>query len=89
MTQSEALEFREKLAALQHSIWSHWMQWLFKVSKGSINIEGESGEVIIPEELVQRWKRQMNTPYSELSGKEKDSDREQADKIFKLFSENV
>lgn len=32
---------------------------------------------MIPADLVHRWTEQMNTPYSELSDREKDSDREQ------------
>ena len=33
------------------------------------------------------WQRQMNTKYGELSEKEKESDRHQADKIIKMLKE--
>jgi len=68
---------REPLADLQHDIWSHWMQWLFACST-----QNPDGTVTIHAEKVERWKRQMTTPYAELSEPEKDSDREQADKVI-------
>jgi hypothetical protein len=36
-------------------------------------------------EALDRWTRQMNTPYADLSEKEKDSDREWADKVLEIF----
>lgn len=77
----ERSKFREKLADLQHEIWSSWMRWQFSVCETQ-----EDGRVLIPAELVQRWIRQMSTSYSELSEKEKDSDREQADKVLALLN---
>jgi hypothetical protein len=68
---------REKLAEIQHKIWAHWMTHLFSVS--TLN---EDGSCTIPQGKVKRWKRQVQTPYSELSEAEKESDREQADKII-------
>lgn len=68
---------RESLANLQHEIWSHWMRYLF--SKG---VTGHDGVFMLSCQCVELWQRQMNTPYAELSDKEKDSDREQADKII-------
>ena len=61
----------ERIAAVQHEIWSHWMRFLF----------GEC-VVIAPAELERRWRRQMNTPYAELTEEEKESDREQARKVI-------
>ena len=73
----------EKLADLQHEIWSHWMKYLFVVS-----IQNEDGSVTIPAEKVIRWKRQMNTAYADLSEKEQKSDIEQAVKVINLISED-
>jgi len=67
----------ELLASVQHDIWSHWMKYLFSICQ--VN---EDGSVIISKEKVDRWTRQLNTPYSKLSEKEKDSDRHQAKKII-------
>ena len=71
---------REILADVQHEIWSHWMEYLFSLCP---EVEGSVMETrYIPHDLVKRWTRQMNTPYSELSEKEKDSDRDQAKKVI-------
>jgi len=74
-------ELRERLADQCHEQWSHWMKYLF-----SKTMEGDA-ETIIPEELVKRWKRQMSTPFAELSQEEQDSDRREADKFLALLSE--
>jgi hypothetical protein len=39
----------------------------------------------IPVDKIRHWHRQMNTPYSELSEYEKESDREQADKVLEII----
>lgn len=73
-------ELEEVLAEVQHKIWSHWMEYLFSLCP---EVEGSAMETrYIPHDLVIRWTRQMNTPYSELSEKEKDSDRDQAKKVI-------
>ena len=71
---------REQLAAIQHSIWAHWMTYLFSVS-----IENRDGSVTIPADEARRWMEQMHERYEELSEREKDSDREQADKVLKAL----
>jgi hypothetical protein len=62
----------EKLADVEHERWSHWQRYLHSKCKRTAD-----GSLVIPAELVQRWETQMNTPYSKLSEKEKESDREQ------------
>lgn len=64
---------REELAALEHEQWSHWMAYLLD------NLDYDN---------IKRWKRQMNTPYSELTEKEKDSDRVWADKVLDIIKES-
>jgi hypothetical protein len=71
----------EKLASLQHEIWAHWMRYLFSVCRMN-----PDGSCTIPSELVQRWKRQMETPYDRLTEREKESDREQVEKIISGMS---
>jgi len=39
-------------------------------------------EAIKAVEAIKRWHRQIETPYADLSEKEKDSDREWADKVL-------
>lgn len=69
----------EHLADYAHAAWSHWMKYLFSKS-----IHQPDGSVLIPADLVQRWQRQMNTPYRELSEQEKESDRNQARRILRI-----
>ena len=72
----------EKLAAVQHAIWAHWMRYLFRVA-----VEGDDGSCTIPAEAVRRWKRQVATAYWDLPERERASDRDQADKVIVALAE--
>lgn len=72
---------REEISDSVHEIWINWMKYLFEFCN-----EVGDGCMEIPREKVDRWYRQMDTPYSQLSEDEKDSDREQADKIIAVLS---
>jgi len=76
-------DLREQLSNLSHEIWSHWMRYMFSRCQPN----EEEGTLTIPAWAVQRWGRQLDTPYNELTEEEKNSDREQADKITKLLGE--
>lgn len=71
---------RERLAEYAHVAWSGWMGYMF--AKSTVNPDWS---VTIPADLVARWKRQMNTQYSDLTEHEKESDRAEADKILHLI----
>jgi len=71
---------REKLAEYAHAAWSGWMKYMF--SKSTKNA---GGSMTIPAWLVERWTRQMNTPYTELPEGEKKSDRNEADIIIGIM----
>lgn len=75
-------EIRERLADLCHKQWSGWLNYMF--SKGTFNPDGTW---TMPAWAVERWKRQMETPYSELSKSEQDSDRNEADKFLTLIND--
>lgn len=75
-------DLREKLAALAHEQWSGWMRYMF--SKAPVN---EDGSWTMPAWAVERWQRQMQTPYSDLSEEEKASDRTEAGRVLALFDE--
>ena len=77
---AEVNKFRETLADLCHEQWSGWMQYLF--CKGVFN---EDGTWTMHKEYAERWQRQMNTPYDELSEAEQDSDRKEADKFLRVM----
>ena len=68
---------REALAEVSHEIWAHWMRYLFSKCH-----KLENGDQAIPYGSVVRWTLQAETPYADLTEREKDSDREQADKIL-------
>lgn len=68
---------RERLADVQHAIWAHWMRYQFSVCQPN-----GDGSVTIPADKVERWSRQMKTIYADLTEKERESDRDQADKII-------
>ena len=72
---------RENLAELCHEQWSGWMKYLFE--KGKFDSDGTW---TMPKWAVDRWYRQMSTPYAELSPDEKASDRSEADKFIALIS---
>jgi hypothetical protein len=74
---------RERLAAIQHAIWAHWMRHLFAVS-----VRNTDGSYTIPPEKAKRWLEQLDTTYSQLSEIEKVSDRDQADKILAVLDED-
>jgi hypothetical protein len=53
----------ERLAAIEHTQWAHWTEHML--------------ENLTPEN-IERWRRQISTPYSNLSEREKESDRKWA-----------
>ena len=65
-------ELVERLARIEHERWSHWQRYVHDQAKRM-----PDGSLIIPGDLVDRWEKQISTPYDELSSSEKDSDREQ------------
>ena len=78
---------RERLAALQHAIWSHWMRYMFaQGTYREIELDGKAQRVwIMPEPQRVRWERQMAMPYGALPAAERESDRDQADKVLSLL----
>lgn len=63
----------ERLAALSHEQWAGWARWMFE--KWDQN--HASGEP-----FQDRWKRQIATPYDQLSEAEQESDRREARKML-------
>ena len=64
----------EKLAELEHQQWAHWTKYML--------------ENMTPEN-IERWKKQIDTPYEDLQNHEKVSDREWAVKALKIFREEL
>ena len=83
--------FREKLAELAHSQWSGWMGYLFSkcIDYKPDSVQAEEGAVIMPKWAVDRWKRQAETAYIDLTTEEMDSDRAEADKFLAVFESQL
>jgi len=75
-------ELVDALASLEHARWCHWQRYLH-----SRCIRRDDGILLIPADLVKRWEKQIETPYSELTDEEKESDREQVRKYLPLIVE--
>lgn len=74
-------EVIEKGADLEHDRWSRWQKYLH-----SLCVKNEDGTLTIPKERVERWERQIATPYSELSEQEKEYDRIEVRKYQDIFN---
>ncbi len=70
----------EQLADIEHQRWADWQNYMHGKCGGH-----PDGSLRIPEELVSRWNKQAKTSYSELSEKEKESDREQVRRYLPLL----
>lgn len=74
----------EALASIEHERWSHWQRYMHAKC-----ISLADGSLAIPPDLAKKWDRQMNTPYSNLSEREKESDREQVRKYLPLIAASL
>jgi hypothetical protein len=72
----------EQLAAVEHERWAHWQQYVHDQCERQ-----DDGSLVIPAELAARWQSQIETPYTELSEREKDSDREQVRRYLPIVLE--
>ena len=70
----------ESLSAYAHDAWSGWMKYMFEKS-----VLNSDGTLTIPKWAVERWSRQMNTLYSDLPEEEKESDRDEADRMLSII----
>ena len=91
---------REKQADLEHEQWAHWTRFMLKAlglwdltEKELLNLTLDTSEGAVKKAMFDRkqvtsllqWRRQCETPYADLSKKEKDSDREWADKAIAIL----
>ena len=70
---------REALATYAHEAWSKWMRYLFSQCTPQ-----PDGSLLIPVYNVNRWRRQLNTPYAELPEGEQKSDLVEADRMIQI-----
>ena len=77
----------EQLADIEHQRWSDWQKYFHATLLETM--AGENRAVILNQatiDCLQRWLNQANTPYKDLSEKEKDSDRDQVMRYWHLIS---
>lgn len=72
----------DRLAQIEHERWAHWQRYVHDNSQ-----KQQDGSLVIPPELVERWARQISTPYDELTQKEKLSDQEQVRRYLPVVIE--
>jgi hypothetical protein len=87
-------ELVEQLAAKEHSSWARWQDYFFSkchmyVAGEHLNYSHAKAYFSLPRDLVERWKRQINTPYAELLEAEKQSDRDEVSHILPLIEAYV
>ena len=82
----------ERLADLEHRQWTHWTQYMLTVLEPLT----KAAETYLadhcttdPEDAataaLERWRRQIETPYADLTEKEQNSDRDWARKVLDLL----
>lgn len=72
----------DELANLEHERWAHWQQYMHSKCE-----KRPDGSLMIPQDLVAQWERQIATEYWALTEKEKESDREQVRKYLPIITE--
>jgi hypothetical protein len=83
-------DLKQKLAAIEHQRWADWQEYMFDCAVTSGTDEGIGYRVLgWPKEQYDNWKRQIETPYAELSDKEKASDMEQVDRYWPLIEQQL
>ena len=82
-------DFVEKGADIEHDRWARWQKYMFskmieeeKFEEGS---HFKTGNYILPKEFVDRWFRQIDTKYADLSEAEKESDRKETRNYLPLL----
>jgi hypothetical protein len=70
-------ELLEHLAEYAHKSWSGWTKYMFDMW----DRRHQSGEL-----FLNRWRRQINTKYADLSEEEKKSDRTEATEILAILT---
>lgn len=81
-------ELIEQLADREHDSWARWMEYLLAccvLLRDKHPGAADPDDVVIPGEKVRRWRRQVETSYGDLSEREKQSDRDEVQRIVPLI----
>ena len=74
-------EIREQLASYAHAAWGSYMAYFLNKCRRA------NGVYLVDPAYADALIRQINTPYDDLSEAEKNSDREEADKMLHIIGE--
>ena len=74
-------ELLEDLAAIEHERWAHWQRFMHEQGKRQ-----PDGSLTLPADLVAKWDRLIDTPYGQLTEKERESDRDQVRRYLPTVS---
>ena len=78
----------EDLAELEHKQWAHWTKYMLNRLE-QLEMKEDANDPYKVQRQQENWKRQIATPYSELTEKEKDSDRSWASKSLEITAEQI
>ena len=82
-TTAPTIPFIERLAAREQEKWADYMRYLLSQTKQS------NGSALISADYVANLERLINTPYSELSERDKCLDRQEAHKTLRILTTEV
>ena len=74
----------ERLADIEHQRWAHWQRYMHDRCR-----RNPDGSITVPQEYVEQWERQIETPYEGLSEQEKESDRDQVRRYLPQLLETL
>jgi hypothetical protein len=75
----------EALAAIEHERWSDWQHYVQdERCRPELNM-ADRVSLVINADDAERWERQFQTPYADLSEREKQSDRDQVSRYWPLI----
>lgn len=86
MNEQDKATMREQLAEYAHDAWAGWMKHIFRKCDTRTAYFSNGEVTCIPAWAVERWQRQMNTPYADLPESEKESDRQEADRMLAIVA---
>jgi len=75
-------EFIEKGADLEHDRWARWQKYVHSLCK-----KNKDGSLTIPKERVERWEKEIATPYLELTEELKEYDRKETRNYIPLLNQ--
>lgn len=81
--------FKRAIAVQCHNSWSGWMSHLFgRSARGAGSIDGLLSLEFVRED-IERWDRQVKTPFTDLNEEEQASDLREADKFIEQLLDYV